>query len=129
MRITSLIVSRYRRRSLARLTQAYLELAKRVDEAIQFMNACGLNSETAIMRETEFYVSHEALLLDYEEALTRRDSTTGLWCAYSPCALCSSAGPALTVTSARLDFRFLSLWPPGSRFSAHAYAWEQAGGR
>jgi len=62
-------------------TQAYLELAKRVDEAIQFMNACGLDSETAIMRETEFFVSHEALLLDYEEALTRRDSTTGRWCA------------------------------------------------
>ena len=60
--------------------QAYLELAKRVDEAIQFMNACGLNAETPLMRETEFYVSHEALLLDYEEALTRRDSTTGLWC-------------------------------------------------
>ena len=51
-----------------------------MDEAIQFMNACGLDSETPIMRETEFYVSHEALLLDYEEALTRRDSTTGLWC-------------------------------------------------
>ena len=63
------------------IPQAYLELAKRVDEAIQFMNACGLGAETPIMRETEFYVSHEALLLDYEEALTRQDSTTGLWCA------------------------------------------------
>lgn len=61
--------------------QAYMELARRVDEAIQFMNACGLDSDTAIMRETEFYVSHEALLLDYEQALTRQDSTTGLWCA------------------------------------------------
>ena len=76
-------------------TQAYLELAKRVDEAIQFMNACGLDSETAIMRETEFFVSHEALLLDYEEALTRRDSTTGRWCAaeVSPTqTLCSTPG-------------------------------------
>ena len=73
-------------------TQAYLELAKRVDEAIQFMNACGLDSETAIMRETEFFVSHEALLLDYEEALTRRDSTTGRWCVAwdQPCAMPST---------------------------------------
>ena len=47
------------------------------------MNACGLDSETPIMRETEFYVSHEALLLDYEEALTRRDSTTGHWCGHA----------------------------------------------
>lgn len=34
-----------------------------------------------LMRETEFFTSHECLLLDYEEALTRQDSTTGLWCA------------------------------------------------
>ena len=83
--------------------QAYLELAKRVDEAIQFMNACGLNSETPIMRETEFYVSHEALLLDYEEALTRRDSTTGLWCAHILLLIMSSAGSALAVASIILD--------------------------
>lgn len=58
---------------------AYMDLAKRVDEALQFMNAIGLSNDTAIMRETEFYVSHECLLLDYEQALTREDSTTGLW--------------------------------------------------
>ena len=63
-----------------------MELARRVDEAIQFMNACGLDSDTAIMRETEFYVSHEALLLDYEQALTRRDSTTGLWYGIPHCS-------------------------------------------
>lgn len=51
----------------------------------QFMVACGLDYNSAIMAETEFYVSHEALLLDYEQALTREDSTTGLWCAL--CAL------------------------------------------
>jgi hypothetical protein len=43
------------------------------------MLACGLDYSTAHMSETEFYVSHEALLLDYESALTRQDSTTGLW--------------------------------------------------
>jgi 3-deoxy-7-phosphoheptulonate synthase len=44
------------------------------------MAACGLNSETAPqIRETEFYTSHEALFLSYEEALTRIDSTTGDW--------------------------------------------------
>ena len=61
--------------------QAYLELAKNVDQAVQFMNAAGLQSSSPIMAETEFYVSHEALLLDYEQALTRLDSTTGRWCA------------------------------------------------
>ncbi|KAL4426492.1 hypothetical protein ABPG77_008350 [Micractinium sp. CCAP 211/92] len=59
--------------------KAYTDLARRVDEAISFMSACGLDMNSAVMRETEFYVSHECLLLDYEEALTREDSTTGLW--------------------------------------------------
>lgn len=59
--------------------QAYLELAKNVDQAVQFMNAAGLQSSSPIMAETEFYVSHEALLLDYEQALTRLDSTSGRW--------------------------------------------------
>ena len=67
----------------------YLDLAKRVDEAIQFMIACGLDYNTAIMSETEFYVSHEALLMEYERALTRQDSTTGLWCvSWLTCKIC-----------------------------------------
>ena len=45
------------------------------------MQACGLGPDTSIMNETEFYVSHECLLMEYEQALTREDSTTGLWCA------------------------------------------------
>jgi 3-deoxy-7-phosphoheptulonate synthase len=57
----------------------YVKLAKRVDEAIKFMNACGLDMHSNVMKETEFYVSHECLLMDYEQALTREDSTTGLW--------------------------------------------------
>jgi 3-deoxy-7-phosphoheptulonate synthase len=43
------------------------------------MMACGLSSDSDIMSETEFYTSHECLLLDYEEALTRLDSTTDAW--------------------------------------------------
>jgi 3-deoxy-7-phosphoheptulonate synthase len=97
--------------------RTYADLAARVDEAISFMLACGMDYDAAIMRETEFYVryrrrgraeegrsrihfiridsnkkptpppppppplspSHECLLLEYEHALTRQDSTTGLW--------------------------------------------------
>jgi hypothetical protein len=43
------------------------------------MMACGLSEDNNIMRETEFYTSHECLLMDYEEALTRLDSTTNTW--------------------------------------------------
>ncbi|MGP1396414.1 MAG: class II 3-deoxy-7-phosphoheptulonate synthase [Inquilinaceae bacterium] len=58
----------------------YEDLADRIDEAVQFMAACGLTSETsAAIRETDFYTSHEALLLPYEQALTRVDSTSGRW--------------------------------------------------
>ncbi len=58
----------------------YEEIAARIDEALGFMEACGLTGETvAQLRETEFYTSHEALLLQYEQALTRRDSLTGAW--------------------------------------------------
>lgn len=39
--------------------KAYTDLAKRVDEAISFMNACGLDMNSAVMNQTEFYVSHE----------------------------------------------------------------------
>ncbi|XP_054776686.1 phospho-2-dehydro-3-deoxyheptonate aldolase 2, chloroplastic-like [Prosopis cineraria] len=56
----------------------YRELARRVDEAIGFMNAAGLTDEHPIMTMTEFWTSHECLLLPYEQSLTREDSTTGL---------------------------------------------------
>lgn len=57
----------------------YEELAGRVDEALGFMAACGLTAEHPIMKTTDFYTSHECLLLPYECALTRIDSTSGLW--------------------------------------------------
>lgn len=58
----------------------YEDLANRLDESLQFMAACGITAETTpSIRETDFYTSHEALLLPYEEALTRVDSTSGDW--------------------------------------------------
>ncbi|KAH7447570.1 hypothetical protein KP509_01G112200 [Ceratopteris richardii] len=57
----------------------YLELANRIDDALGFMGACGLTSDHPIMVSTEFWTSHECLLLPYEQALTRMDSTTSLW--------------------------------------------------
>lgn len=58
--------------------ERYQDLADRIQEALAFMDACGINSSVVpSMRETDFYTSHEALLLNYEEALTRIDSTTG----------------------------------------------------
>jgi len=60
--------------------QKYAELADRIDEAMTFMAACGLTPDAAPqLRETDFYTSHEALLLGYEEAMTRVDSTSGDW--------------------------------------------------
>jgi 3-deoxy-7-phosphoheptulonate synthase len=58
----------------------YRDLADRLDESLSFMAACGLSSETTPqIRETEFFTSHEALLLPYEQAMTRVDSLTGEW--------------------------------------------------
>jgi 3-deoxy-7-phosphoheptulonate synthase len=58
----------------------YKDLAGRLDEALAFMAACGLTSETTPqIRETDLFTCHEALLLNYEEAMTRVDSTTGDW--------------------------------------------------
>jgi len=62
------------------LAERYRDLAHRIDETLSFMAACGMTGATTRdMRETDFYVAHEALLLPYEQALTRVDSTTGDW--------------------------------------------------
>ncbi|MDN5929107.1 MAG: 3-deoxy-7-phosphoheptulonate synthase class II [Hyphomicrobiales bacterium] len=64
--------------------ERYQALAGRISETIEFMRAVGITSETnASLRETDFYTSHEALLLGYEEAMTRVDSTSGDWYATS----------------------------------------------
>ncbi|MBS7698640.1 MULTISPECIES: class II 3-deoxy-7-phosphoheptulonate synthase [unclassified Chelatococcus] len=62
----------------------YQELADRITEALDFMRACGIDPEShPEMRTTDFYTSHEALLLGYEQAMTRVDSTSGDWYATS----------------------------------------------
>ncbi|MEM8840004.1 MAG: 3-deoxy-7-phosphoheptulonate synthase class II, partial [Pseudomonadota bacterium] len=59
-------------------SERYRVLADKITEALDFMKAVGINSDTAPqLRTTDFFTSHEALLLGYEEALTRVDSTTG----------------------------------------------------
>jgi len=57
----------------------YEELAASLDEAMQFMKACGIGADHPIMKSTDFYTSHESLLLHYEQALTRLDSTSDQW--------------------------------------------------
>ncbi|GAA0155381.1 aldolase [Lithospermum erythrorhizon] len=57
----------------------YQELAHRVDEALGFMAAAGLTLDHPVMASTEFWTSHECLLLPYEQSLTRLDSTSGLY--------------------------------------------------
>ena len=66
------------------MADRYRDLAARIDETLSFMAACGITSaSSAQIRETDFFTSHEGLLLPYEQALTRIDSTTGDWYACS----------------------------------------------
>ncbi|MGH9302653.1 MAG: 3-deoxy-7-phosphoheptulonate synthase, partial [Acidimicrobiales bacterium] len=56
----------------------YEAIAAEIDRALRFMKACGIDlGEEATLHQVEFFTSHEALLLEYEEALTRRDSLSG----------------------------------------------------
>jgi 3-deoxy-7-phosphoheptulonate synthase len=58
----------------------YAETADRIGEALEFMAACGISPDTVPqLSQTQFYTSHEALLLPYEQAMTRQDSLTGDW--------------------------------------------------
>ncbi|GGE42543.1 class II 3-deoxy-7-phosphoheptulonate synthase [Actibacterium pelagium] len=64
--------------------ERYRDMANRISDTLDFMNAAGMNSDNSdSMRTVNFYTSHEALLLEYEEALTRVDSTSGNWVAGS----------------------------------------------
>jgi 3-deoxy-7-phosphoheptulonate synthase len=66
------------------LVSRFEDIAQRIDQALAFMTACGVTGDTVpAIRETAFYTSHEALLLPYEEALSRIDTTTGDWYACS----------------------------------------------
>lgn len=62
------------------LGERYRDLADRLDETLAFMAACGVTSDTTPqIRETDFFTSHEALLLNYEQVMTRIDSISGDW--------------------------------------------------
>lgn len=62
------------------LGEKYDEVSSKITEALNFMKACGITSETSPnLAQTTLFTSHEALLLNYEQALTRRDSISGDW--------------------------------------------------
>ncbi len=64
--------------------EKYRDIANRIQDTLDFMSAAGMTAETAHdLGTVDFYTSHEALLLEYEEALCRVDSTTGKWLAGS----------------------------------------------
>jgi 3-deoxy-7-phosphoheptulonate synthase len=60
--------------------QRYEAIAGEIDRALRFMKACGIDlAGEAALQQVDFWTSHDALLLGWEEALTRRDSLTGDW--------------------------------------------------
>jgi 3-deoxy-7-phosphoheptulonate synthase len=59
--------------------RSYERLAKQISQAIQFMETIGIPTDNPQINQAQFFTSHEALLLGYEEALTREDSTRGGW--------------------------------------------------
>jgi len=60
--------------------QTYEQIADEIDRALQFMKACGIDSDSEPrLHNVDVWTSHEALILGYEEALTRQDSLTGDW--------------------------------------------------
>ena len=62
------------------MAKKFSEMADRIGEALDFMAACGIDADSVPqLKATSFYTSHEALLLPYEQALTRQDSLTGDW--------------------------------------------------
>ena len=63
----------------AEIETKFSNLVNEITRALDFMEACGIDPEAQAINETRFYTSHEALLLPYEEALTRIDSTSGDW--------------------------------------------------
>ncbi len=62
------------------LGKRYEELSRQIDKAVTFLKAAGIDSSNTLqLRQTTVFTSHEALLLNYEEALTRKDSISGDW--------------------------------------------------
>lgn len=61
-------------------SERFQNMANKITQALAFMEACGITAQnTPTLHETEFFTSHEALLLNYEEALTRKDHLTNKW--------------------------------------------------
>lgn len=61
-------------------SERFKEMADKITQTLAFMEACGITAQnTPTLHETEFFTSHEALLLNYEESLTRKDHLTGKW--------------------------------------------------
>ena len=63
--------------SASPMGRSYDRMARQIDQAIKFMQTIGIDKENPLINQTQLFTSHEALLLGYEEALTRIDSTTG----------------------------------------------------
>lgn len=59
--------------------RSYERLAKQISQALNFMETIGIDTDTPQLKQAQFFTSHEALFLGYEEALTREDSTRGGW--------------------------------------------------
>jgi len=59
--------------------RSYERLARQISQALAFMETIGIDTDTPQLKQAQFYTSHEALFLGYEEALTREDSTSGGW--------------------------------------------------
>ncbi|MXW41781.1 MAG: 3-deoxy-7-phosphoheptulonate synthase class II [Acidimicrobiia bacterium] len=59
--------------------QRYQSVAEGIESALRFMAACGIALNAPELHQVDFYTSHEALVLDYEQALTRQDSITNEW--------------------------------------------------
>lgn len=77
----------------------YAELASDIAKSLRFMKACGIDTNnTRQLKEVSFYTSHEALVLHYEEALTRQDSLSGNWYDCSAHMLWIGRGHAILTT-------------------------------
>lgn len=63
--------------TLSFFLQSYRKFATKVDESLRFMKAIGVDTRSPTFAQVDFFTAHECLLLPYEEALTREDSTTG----------------------------------------------------
>ena len=97
----------------ARAMDRYREVADRISETLAFMQACGLDLEShPELRGTDMYTSHEALLLGYEQAMTRQDSTTGDRCSTAAPATWSGSAIARASSTTHMSKHFRGIKNP-----------------